>query len=259
MKKNIPFKFENNFEFNLLNIENYNNSLKLNELIKFIKKNKNLKGDYFEFGVFQGRTLLSIALLLKKLNIKKKVYGFDSFKGFPDYHKLDNISNFKKLYRNKKISKKHYQDHKTFLKIKKFSKITQSKINASNISTSMDFSKNSYNKLLIKIKKLRLDNVILIKGNFNKTVPKFFKNKKTKIFAGNIDCDLYSSYKIVLPVLWNNLINKGMIMLDEYYSLKFPGAKIACDEFFTKEKIKPYKTKKIEGEFERWFVKKNFK
>ena len=48
-------------------------------------------------------------------------------------------------------------------------------------------------------------------------------------------------------------------MLDEYYSLKFPGAKIACDEFFKENRIFPKFSKIRQGDFERWYVKKNSK
>ena len=44
--------------------------------------------------------------------------------------------------------------------------------------------------------------------------------------------------------------------LDEYYSLKFPGARIACRNFFKKEKIKPKMLKKVPREFERWCIEK---
>jgi hypothetical protein len=44
--------------------------------------------------------------------------------------------------------------------------------------------------------------------------------------------------------------------LDEYYSLKFPGARIATNEFFQDKQHKPQKHAHIHGEFERWFLKK---
>lgn len=254
----MKFKFDNDFEFNLLNIENFYSSPRISNLVKFIKNNKNLKGDYYEFGVYQGFSLLSIAILFKKLKIKKKVYGFDSFSGFPSYHKKDEYFNFKKLYQNKKISPQHYKKILLFSKIKKFL-IKNKKINfhPKNISSSLNFSNNSYKNLKLKIKRLGLDNIELIKGNFEKTLPNFFKkNKKNKILAANIDCDLYQSYKVSLSFVWPKLTKKGMIYLDEYYSLKFPGARIASNEFFKEKKIKPIKIKSTKADFERWYIKK---
>jgi hypothetical protein len=37
--------------------------------------------------------------------------------------------------------------------------------------------------------------------------------------------------------LWSNTIKGGIFYLDEYYSLKFPGAKIAVDEFLVGKKF----------------------
>ena len=98
-------KFDKDFKFNILNIENYKSSKRMVFLKNFFKKNRKLKGDYFEFGVYQGRSLISVALLFKELGIKKKVYGFDSFGGFPNYSKFDNFENFFEMFKKKKFQK----------------------------------------------------------------------------------------------------------------------------------------------------------
>ena len=46
-----------------------------------------------------------------------------------------------------------------------------------------------------------------------------------------IDADLFQSYATTLPVLWNRLNPGGTVYLDEYYSLKFPGPRIAVNAF----------------------------
>ena len=113
-----------------------------------IKKNalKN-DGDIFEFGVFRGRSLISSALILKKLNSKKKIFGFDTFSGLPPKSKFDDLKNFKdKKYFGKKIQ----LEHKKYLQLKKF--ITGKKVfNSHNISVSGDFSNSSYEHVLKKI------------------------------------------------------------------------------------------------------------
>ena len=73
---------------------------------------------------------------------------------------------------------------------------------------------------------------ISFKGPFSKTVKNFFDKKKYNISSANLDCDLYEGYKICLPIAYENLSKSGFIHLDEYFSFKYPGAKIACDEFF---------------------------
>ncbi len=85
----------------------------------------------------------------------------------------------------------------------------------------------------------------------NRTSPK-------SIFAGIIDCDLYQSYIETYNFVWPRLENGAMIYLDEYYSLKFPGARRATDEFIRDKpaclEMSPHRP----GDFERWhLIKKN--
>ena len=58
-------------------------------------------GNIFEFGVFRGATLIAVALILRELGSKKKIYGFDSFEGFPGYSQYDGLENFYK-YKGKR-------------------------------------------------------------------------------------------------------------------------------------------------------------
>ena len=58
-----------------------------------------------------------------------------------------------------------------------------------------------------------------------------------------------------LPFNCERLSNNGLIFLDEYYSLKFPGAKIASDDFIKGNKCELIKLG-ITGSFERWAIKK---
>ena len=130
------------------------------------------------------------------------------------------------------------------------------KLNTNNIATSGRFDKTSYHLVLDKIKYLNLKNIKLIKGDFVNTVPAFFKNRKIKISSCNIDCDLHEGYRVVLPYAYKHLTKNGYIFLDEYYSLKYPGAKIATDNFCKQQKIKPKKHNVRKGEFERYYIDK---
>ena len=209
-------------------------------------------GDIFEFGVYRGKSLITAALILKGLNSKKKLYGFDTFEGFPSFSKFDDLNQFKK---NKYFNKKLQNEFKNFLKLKK-TLTKNKKFNSYNISTSGDFSKSSYEYVMEKIDYFKLDNVKLIKGEFKNSVPEFFDKNNIKISSCNIDCDLYDGYQLLLPIVFQNLSKKGYIFLDEYYSLKFPGAKIATNDFCKKFKIKPKKHNTCVGEFERYYLTK---
>ena len=242
------------YTFNILNIDNYNlNNSSLRFWYNHCKKNYNkIDGDLIELGVFNGKSLLSIALLLKSLKSKKKIYGFDSFSGFTNFSKQDHINNFSN---QKYFDVNIYQEHKKYLKLKKT--ISKKKINVKNISTSESFSNVNLNLLKKKIKLLKLNNIVLIKGEIEKTLPNFFKkNKNKKIFSCNLDLDLYLGYKISLPLIYKNLDNKGIIHLDEYFSLKFPGPKIATDNFLKKFRAKIKREPTRKNEFPRYFLEK---
>jgi len=100
-----------------------------------------------------------------------------------------------------------------------------------------------------------LSNISLIAGPFEETMTDTASGPDT-IAAAILDCDLYGSYLTSLAYIWPRLSPGGIIYLDEYYSLKFPGARIAVDEFFEGT------TATLEGVsdefngFERWIVSK---
>tara|TARA_B100000787_G_C16142127_1_gene272492 strand:- start:21 stop:842 length:822 start_codon:yes stop_codon:yes gene_type:complete len=255
--QNLFFSYKDDFIFDLMSIENFNNNgARMRFWFEHARKNlDSIEGDIFEFGVFRGNSLLAMALLLKKLGSGKKVYAFDTFSGFPDYSALDNIEMFKSLFEDGIISKAHYEKHKILIKMKKIKE--SSGVSVSNISSSGDFSENSLLDLEKKIELLDLDNIVIVKGKFEDTVPAFFANTEHQIFSANIDCDLYDGYKTVLPYIWKNLSVGGYVHLDEYYSLKFPGARIACDEFFKEVGVAPVMNEVPDTEFERWYFTKH--
>lgn len=248
------------YKFSLFEIYNYNRFGQLKYFFEFIKKNhKKYKGDIVEAGVHKGKSLLSIGLFLKELNSKKKVYGYDTFSGFPKKqknHEMDHHSQWKNLLNKKNISKQHYKLINENYRYLSFIKKKRKKdLNSFNTSLSSDFSNPNLSFLKKKIKYLELNNIKLIKGEFKKTIP---KKLPKKIFAALIDADLYSSYETSLPYIWKNLVKGGYIFFDEYYSLKFPGPRIFCDYFFKKFKEKPIMHRKIRGDFERWYIRKKF-
>tara|TARA_B110000971_G_C19990686_1_gene491817 strand:- start:133 stop:891 length:759 start_codon:yes stop_codon:yes gene_type:complete len=245
----ITLKYD--WEFNTMDIYNYQLSGPYDSYFNFIRKNHDhMKGDILESGVFRGRTLIATALLLKELGSNKIIYGYDSFNGFPSaYDEEDQLNSFKMLFQLKKISQDHLNAVNKNLVIKK--NLSRLKTNSSNISKSGDFSDTSKQLLETKIKLLGLDNIKLVEGVFSETMIK--GRGPDTIFACMLDCDLYKSYLDTLNFVWPKLNIGGLIQLDEYYSLKFPGARFACDEFFANKKINLFKSKNsLTDQFERW-------
>ena len=254
-------KFDYDWQYNVLNIYNTNRAGGLERYYDFIKANhQKIDGDICEVGVYQGRSLLATALLLKSLGSDKKVYGFDSFSGFPSYHKrYDSLNHFDTMFKDGVITLDHLKQVKLN---SKYRELFTSKNNESSvISSSGDFSDTSVEQLKQKIEFLKLDNIEIIEGSYANTMTKKDSKYNFKFFSVLMDCDLYDSYKIALPFIWERMETGAYMFLDEYFSLKFPGARVAIDEFFNEDnKPIPYKTNtdwsKSGRDFERWYARK---
>ncbi len=211
-----------------------------NVYLIFQKLLENKKGNYVECGVFMGGTLMSAVEFTKQNNIDFNFFGVDTFEGFPsvtEHNKNDLPNKFTDLYNDKLISKEH------FLKAKERTN------NFSDIShLEPPYFKSDFSFLFNFCKKNKVE---LLKGKF-KNVLHYID---CDINILHIDCDLYESYLECLDRLYHNVVSGGCIIFDEYYSHKYPGARVAVNEFFKDKKGFFEKYITPEG-FERWcFVK----
>jgi len=231
--KNKKWQFDD-WELDVLGIGNTRNNLfHLNKYFDLIKKyDKKIEGDIAEFGVYNGKTLLATALFLKKINSKKKLYGFDSFRGLKNFTDKDKFFSFNQQLKDKIITKKNFDDHKKLIYFKKY--FEKKKINLSNISGSLDFSNSDLKLLKRKIKFLGLDNIRIIKGDFSITLKKKLPFKR--LMCANLDCDLWEAYDKILNNLNRYFVINSFLYLDEYYSLKFPGPRKAVNNFLKSNK-----------------------
>ena len=228
-------KSQTSKEFNLNPVNNI--YLILNKLSKRL----NNDAAYVECGTFRGNTLLTAANFLKSKNIDKKLFGIDTFEGFPakEHYYKDLPSYFEVLLNSKKITQDHYEKAK--IRTNGFQEILH--------------LENEYfsdtNSIFDKAEKF--NNIKLLVGKFEDVTPNFSE----RIEVLHLDGDLYHSYITCLENLYGKVIAGGSIIFDEYYSLKYPGARVAVDEFLQDKKgiMEMYRTP--EG-FERWcFVKED--
>jgi hypothetical protein len=246
------------WEFNVLDVYNYNRSGHLEGYFTFVRENLYLSGDVLEAGVFKGKSLLGMALMLKELGSSKKIYGYDTWAGFPPIHSAeDSFESWERLFRSGRITARHLENAKLQVSHRALGSQVTKKIDSSNISLSGDFSGAVKADLENKIAYLGLDNVVLVQGDFARTMTASASGP-SELMAAIIDADLYASYKTALPYIWPRITRGGYLYLDEYYSLKFPGARIASDEFFADIADKPRKHASEFGHFERWYVRKTF-
>jgi macrocin-O-methyltransferase TylF-like protien len=96
------------------------------------------------------------------------------------------------------------------------------------------FTYNWYEYVKKKIERLGLANIIIpIRGYFSDTLP----NIQSKFCLAFIDCDLKGSISYCANTVWPNLPKDGVMLIDDYLSKVYRGAKIAVDEFVNKHKI----------------------
>lgn len=156
-------------------------------------KIRNIDGDIVECGVAYGGSLIVLGALIKEEGKGRKIYGLDSFEGFPEPTAED-----KNEYRI--IRKGEYGDASE----EKIKKLFQG---------------------------LDLEEPTLIKGFLEDTAGSL-KNQINRIAFLHVDTDLYSSYKVTLKELFGKVTRGGIVLFDEYNEPKFPGATKAIDEFF---------------------------
>ena len=262
----------NEWIFGALEIQNHNLDAYSQDRFwfnHFRDNHQTIEGDVFEFGVYRGGSLISLALLAKRLGSRKHFYGFDTFGGFPEgeYHPNDSLEQFAE---HNGFNKQHIRDAYLLQNIKiprDFSMLKGNQETDSDrlksklelLGKSGTFSENSLEHVRKKLELIGLDNVTLVPGKFSETIERFVNSngKSIKVFSANIDCDLYQGYLDCLPFLCDNLSQGGYIHLDEYHSLKYPGPRIAVDQYLSRtSNLKLISNNVRTGEFPRYAIVK---
>jgi len=150
---------------------------------------------FIECGVAKGGALA----LMKYASTNNPVFGFDSFEGMPD------------------IVEKDLGDYNKSDPLHGFGKV------GDNLSGGIESVYTTFKSL-----NQSMENVYLIKGFFNDTLA-LNKDKCEKIAVLRIDADWYESCKICLEELYDQVVDGGVIISDDYGH--YIGAKRAIDEF----------------------------
>lgn len=171
----------------------YSSLTRIFYLKELYDKIRDIEGEIVECGVAYGGSFFILGALIKEEGKGRKIYGLDSFEGFPESTAEDRSEDYL-------IHKGKYGDA-------------------------------SIEKVIKLFQGLDLQKPILIKG-FLEDMAKSFKNHIDRIAFLHIDTDLYSSYKVTLKELFDKVATGGIVLFDEYNEPKFPGATKAIDEFF---------------------------
>ena len=199
---------------------------------------------YVECGVYEGTTFFPIYHVLKRIFSSFSMVAIDSFSGFPNetlLNKNDEFEKFEILFREGVITRDH---------------LNRARVRCSNLKNKEHIQKDyfaKYEKEFFRRAEGKRE-INIVKCSFSDLKTRF-TNGRDKYDLVFLDCDLYLSYKYCLD-FFNN--KTEVFIFDEYFSLKYPGARIACDEFVTENSGWKF-FKKIERNpyFERWGIKKD--
>lgn len=158
-------------------------------------------GDIVECGVWRGHSFLEWALLMNEDTVRRHLWGFDSFKGYPAVRQEDGPA--------------------------KARSVSQGAFTGTSIEH--------------VVRRLRDAGLTLeFVRNRTTLIPGFFKDTLS-LFRGEIavlhlDGNLYESTRECLNVLWPHVISGGVVLFNEYARTddheQNPGSRLAVDEFF---------------------------
>ena len=160
------------------------------------KKASGSPGEIVECGVFKGSSLIQLATFreIDSIHFEKKIIGFDTFGNFPEtgYEPdEENRNSFIESAGSKSLSNK---------KIEKI-------LNKKGIN----------------------NNVELVKGDIEKTVPKYVeKNPHLRISILHVDVDIYEPSKTIMDKLFPKVVKGGVAIFDDYGD--FDGESKAIEE-----------------------------
>lgn len=240
------------WEFGALGIHNPETST-LAPFFKLVSQEEPNPGDILELGVLRGASLITTSFILESISSSKLVYGLDTFTGFPGYTEEDSFEQFFKLKESGLITQEHLDKA---MKNKTWIRIRGATESPASISNSADFSDTSIKLVENKIKQLGLDKRAYVRQIDITTNLKDFLTDKTFSLV-LVDVDLFLPYLRALPLLYKHLSPGGVIYLDEYYSLKFPGPRLAVHQFLATEPGAHLESVGNWLDFERWIIRKS--
>jgi O-methyltransferase len=193
-------------------------SANINTLTHLIDQTRDVPGDIAECGVHKGGTLVPMAIHVHQKGIRKKLLGFDSFEGLPDSVAFD-----------ARLGGPHGEWKRPG-----------------------EMSNTSVELVLSKLRRFCVvDNVELVKGFFEKTLPGYADRRFSLV---HLDCDIYSSYKECIAFFYPRVNSGGVILLDEYNDPPWPGCNKAIDEFL---RDKPEKLREIVFDnYQKYYIAK---
>jgi len=170
-----------------------------------------VKGSVVECGVFRGFGTMSwakLSAILEPENLTRRIYGFDTFEGFPNVHDKD--GNERHDTQEGELSSDSYEELQQLI------------------------GEYDQDRFLGHI-----DKVKLIKGDIVKTIPEFIeKNPHLIVSLLFLDCDLFEPTKAALEYFVPRMPKGALIVFDELDNPIWPGETLAVLETLGLNKLK---------------------
>ena len=215
--KNIESIFLNCSDSVEIKLENFTKYVRRQHLKRFLalyevfKLVLPVKGSVLECGVWRGFSLTAwakLSTMLEPENLTRRVYGFDTFEGFPSVHDMDQ-SAFKSNERG-------------------------------------ELSSDSYDEITQLIKEYDADRFLghigkveLIKGDMAKTIPEFIeRHQHLMVSLLFIDCDLYEPTRTALEHFLPRMPKGAIVAFDDLDNPIWPGETLAILETVGLNKLK---------------------
>lgn len=236
------------WEFGALGVHNPRLST-YSPFFNLVRSTEMVTGDVLELGVARGASLLTTGLILEEVGSSRKVLGIDTFSGFPETSPEDEFDQFYALFESGLITREHLESAELNREL------VLNRGGGSlptTLSTSGDFSETSMSFILEKIQGLGLGSRIKVqKADLSQGLP-----VSGPFSLVLLDLDLYLGYANTLDDLYDRLSPGGSIYLDEYYSLKFPGPRLAVSRFQLRNPSAELVRLSDWWDFERWIISK---
>lgn len=170
---------------------------------EIFKRILDIQGSIIECGVYRGFGLMGwaqLSAILEPVNLTRRIYGFDTFTGFPSVHEKDQ---------------------------NKFSEINVGDLCSDSYDELVELIKiYDSNRFLGHIKKVEL-----IKGDVVKTIPRFLENNKHLVVSLLfLDFDLYEPTKAAIQNFSSRMPKGAIIAFDELDNPLWPGETLALLE-----------------------------
>ena len=167
--------------------------LALYEIFKLVLP---VKGSIVECGVFRGFGLMSwakLSTMLEPENFMRRIYGFDTFAGFPTVDERDQSSY--KLTQHGELAADSYEELRQLI---------------------VEYDADRFLGHMPKVE--------LIRGDVTKTIPEFVdKNKHLVVSLLFLDMDLYEPTRIALEHLLPRMPRGAIVAFDELDNPVWPG------------------------------------